>query len=586
MANAETDSAGGSRTADDNSGRPTPWWRRLGVHAAALLVALLALVPLFDPRTPSLPDEGLYAAQVEALARGSWSLPRPATDLDPTGELDPWGASIDGDRVFPYPRRPLYPVLLVPFRQVFGLSGLLVVSALGTWVAALAAARIAGRMDRRLEVGTLWLVGAGSPLLYGATVVLGNAPAAAASGLVVLAVLNAIATPRPRRRWLGAAAIAAAVLVFLRSEGILVVAGLAATLVVVGTVSQVRRRRGEPSLWWAAATVATAGLVAFGANSWWARTVTPTVPRTTSVVTDRDPLNAAWVALVRPWEGLGLEVSVPLFFTVLAIPLAVLSLRIQPRRALLPVALLAVGAVAAVALQWQVPELMTGLVPAFPAVTAVALLGRRDLVDRSAQVCAGTAVVAAIAILATVYGDGGTTQWGGRFFWVLIPLLGPLAAAGLARGRDRLDTRVAAGCLVAVVLIIASIQAVALRSNATARAGYARAIRPTVEVAQAEDAPVLLVLYQPFGLGRMFWYRLASGEMTVLMVYPFDRLGPVLERAAAGRDRLVILTDAPPDIFLLGNGSVITEAGWGLRRPLPTRRRDPLVLERAGPAPG
>src|SRR5690606_38951901 len=139
------------------------------------------LLPLFDDGLVPMPDEGLYSAQAAYLSEGSWEGDRPAVDVDPHGELVPlFIDAVVGDRHIPYYRHPLYPAVLAGFYRVAGTTGLVLASVIGTWLAAVSAARLARRLDPRLTLPTLWLCGAGSPLLYYAYAVIGHAPAAGA----------------------------------------------------------------------------------------------------------------------------------------------------------------------------------------------------------------------------------------------------------------------------------------------------------------------------------------------------------------------------------------------------------------------
>lgn len=64
------------------------WRRPLRVHAAALGLLLLALMPLLGTERMFSADEGALQSQANMLATGKgWFLDHPRPDLDPTGEL-------------------------------------------------------------------------------------------------------------------------------------------------------------------------------------------------------------------------------------------------------------------------------------------------------------------------------------------------------------------------------------------------------------------------------------------------------------------------------------------------------------------
>ena len=63
--------------------------------------------------------------------------------------------------------------------------------------------------------------------------------------------------------------------------------------------------------------------------------------------------------------------------------------------------------------------------------------------EGAGRVLVAVAAIAAVGTLATQYREGGSAEWGGRYFAVLLPLVVPVAVAGLAAARDRLDPAVA-----------------------------------------------------------------------------------------------------------------------------------------------
>jgi len=562
---------------DETPSPPRPKvWRSFSVHAAALAALLLVLVPLFDDGWVASPDEGVYSAQAANLADGSWASPRPARDVDVDGEFDGLtGAFVrDGEHV-PYSRHPAYPLVLAPFYALAGTTGLVLVSALGTWVAAVAAAVIARRFSERFALPTLWLVGIGSPLLFDAYVVIGHALAAALCG--TLFVLLAKALEGPRWRWTVAVLPCAVLLSLMRSEGAVVVvatgAALAATAIRFRPHDRARiavAPLGQVAL---GVGVAAAGALAFLADDRWSDLITGTTG-TGSGSVDRDSnlLAAAWSDLLQPWHGSALTASSSAAIAVLAPTLGALALRLQPKRTLLPLALVGMGAIAAVVRLVESPVLISGLAAAFPALVVGLLLLPGDvLAEPIGRVAALAAALSGVAILATSYGEGGTTQWGGRFFHVLLPIVVPLAVVGLDAGRRRLRRPEVAVAAAAVLVLTAAFSALSLRANSAYRGLSRRTVVGTMDEARSRpstEAGGSLVVVSPLnasGAGRAFWKQVTDGH-PILSSEGLGTLHGILEDAeAAGRREVLVVTDREPEMISFLLGSTLRRLDWAVQ---------------------
>jgi hypothetical protein len=132
------------------------------------------------------------------------------------------------------------------------------------------------------------------------------------------------------------------------------------------------------------------------------------------------------------------------------------------------VAMLAVtAALAALAALATGPDsLAPGLLVTLPLAAAGVVLLRRDQLLRSpaATVAAGTFALFALAVLATQYPQGGSGEWGGRYFALGLPLLVPLALAGLAAQKGRVDDVAARTGAVALVVCTAAMSVMAVGS--------------------------------------------------------------------------------------------------------------------------
>src|SRR3546814_4627235 len=117
-------------------------------------------------------DEGAAAHQARLLAtRGSWTAALPVPELAGLQNEFPLVKSDlleDGWALFA--QHPLYPAFLAPLFSLGGGSALLLSFTFGTWVAALADARLFRQLGSGagVSVAALWLVGVGSPLRFDA----------------------------------------------------------------------------------------------------------------------------------------------------------------------------------------------------------------------------------------------------------------------------------------------------------------------------------------------------------------------------------------------------------------------------------
>lgn len=325
---------------------------RIVAHGLILLLILLSLVPLVDNGYLAIPDEGLYTAQADNIARGAWAQERPTADIDRHGD---WfvvtGSTIVGDKAIPYARRPLYPTMLAPFFGRFGVGGSLVLSALGTWIATCATAGVAAALDRRAVLPTLWLVGLGSPLLFDTYLSVGHSWGAAFLALCVLGASWVLLLQEGNLRqatWCGVTVVSAALATLVRSEGVIAVVALGASLIAVGTLGKPDRRHPPESAKPESCPLGTSGIAAYLLNDLWSKAITAGI-KGDSTVADRMPdfLGATWTGVLRPWYPNDTAANVPMALVLLGSLAMPLILRWLPRFRLLAFGLLCVAAIAA-----------------------------------------------------------------------------------------------------------------------------------------------------------------------------------------------------------------------------------------------
>jgi hypothetical protein len=114
-------------------------------------------------------------------------------------------------------------------------------------------------------------------------------------------------------------------------------------------------------------------------------------------------------------------------------------------------------------------NVVPGLVVAFPLATAGVLSLRRPVFHLIGPVIvAATAVLYALAVLATQYAGGGGGEWGGRYFALLIPGAVPLLLAALrlqSRALPLLVGRALAGALIVCSLALTTMAIGGLRTS-------------------------------------------------------------------------------------------------------------------------
>ncbi|MEQ1786697.1 MAG: hypothetical protein ABL966_06575, partial [Acidimicrobiales bacterium] len=166
----------------------------LGAHAGALLLVLLAIVPFVGLGVSYSADEGAAIIQAQSLAAGDgWIIPHPFPELDPRGDLYPLELSSTGpDGVAAYAKHPIYPVVLAAADRVGGQPAMILLSVLGTWLAALGAAVLTRQLTGGLARTALWVTGVGSPLLFDGYWVIAHSLGAAAIVWAVVAVVAAL----------------------------------------------------------------------------------------------------------------------------------------------------------------------------------------------------------------------------------------------------------------------------------------------------------------------------------------------------------------------------------------------------------
>ncbi|HEY4377797.1 MAG TPA: hypothetical protein VGM93_11595 [Acidimicrobiales bacterium] len=533
-------------------------------------MALVALTLMVGSHGRYTEDEGAAATTARSLVAGhGWLTPDPVPAADPTGTNYPLVQSDWGTKgTSAYAKHPTYAGLLAVADRAAGVSGMVGLSVAGTALAALASALLARRIDPRLAAPTLWLVGLGSPLLFDSQLLVAHAVAAATAGFAVLAFDAARDAPRRPAAVLGViGAVLTLATALLRTEGVLLAVGLGLALAV--TVPMERRLRGV--LLGGAAVVA--GGAAFLADHLarvrivGAAIVDPSPPTATSQGLLADRLHAFVHTMLTSGFASGTGPILVLAVSVL-LGTAVFALRRggSPAKA----GLLALGAgLLAVVRAFLPNDAIPGLLVAWPALwVGLVLAGRSAWGDSRRRLLVGASALFALAVFATQYAAGGGLEWGGRYFALALPLLAPVAVAGLDRagaamgGRDR--RRAVAG----LVLVSVGLSVVGLRELRSTESATNRFVDRVAETAgpvgAAEGRPVIVTTAS--FLPRVAWSTFDRQRW--LLVDPDHPQDLVARLRRAGVGRFTFVTPDPTGEARVVHGAravhTVHVDGWAL----------------------
>lgn len=565
-------------TADDGGGAAPsigPWWSRVpfAVHALVVLALLLVCIPIVGPNASFSADEGAVIVQAQHLAEGhGWIVANPFPQLDPTGRDFPLEISDPAAGGFaPYAKHPLYPLVLAGADHLGGVTGMVLVSVLGAWLAALVAAAIARGLSLGRGVSALWITGALSPLFFDAYLIQAHTLAAASFALAVWAALRMRRYPDP----FGGIALCAgtSVTVLLRSEGVLFVGALGVALVVDAV-----RKRGVGSVISIGIVSVTALVSTFG-ERWWIREILGTVtnvPANSSGAANGSGFLARVDALRVTWFQPGYSTMTTAVMLVVGaailVLLAVIGLRLGTRGSPL-VMIGAVGAAAVLVarLFFGRIEPIPGLLVAFPAAMGVAALPFRSVWrSRSQTLLALSCAVGFLAVLATEYPTGGGGEWGGRYFAIGVPVLVILLVIVWETRKGALD--LPARTVLPWAFVVGSI-ALSITGILSLRDVHGRrdAVVNTVAAAAAGtiagDRGRPLVIARGGALPRVAWSILDDGRWQLRT----DSIESVLDRAAdLGIREVVVAT--PPGVKPVQPGGVVSDVqderyvgGWHIQ---------------------
>lgn len=559
-----------------SSSRPArfPAAAALWLHAALLLIALSVLVPIVNNGHIALMDEGVYLAQARNLENGAWSRVRSTSDVDLNGDFEPvTEGGVNGDRVVAYFKHPLYPLLITPAYMVGGVAGVMMLSVIGTCGAALSAAFLASRLKPSYGVWALWIVGLGSPLIFDAYLAIAHSIAAAFAGFAVLGVVRAI----DDRQWinLSYALPCVALLTAVRSEGLILAVVLAVVVSLMALGWPPLRRTDRPGLFVAVSILGTAAIT-YMIESRLAHSIVGTdslalkggSPTQRLTLDSLNPISGLWASVLTPFSGSWIDAKASVILIFVSIVMSAIAIRLAPMRRLFPLGLLVLAALSSLWLMAEHTELIGGLLPAFPILAmGMICLPYRGLDGLTAKILLGVSFGTAALIAMVNYGSGSNLEWGGRYFHVTIPLLGPLVVCGIDNAFiifTKRERRLGITCLGLVSLVMSFW---ALKSQIELRS-WARQVNERVEAAVEKFDPdgqssiVVTLRVQADGVARTLW----DFDGRLLAANGLASFPALLSMAShSGQQRLIIVTSIVPSLLEspdIGIHEMITDAGW------------------------
>lgn len=516
----------------------------LGGHAVALLVVLVALLPVVGWEASYSADEGAAIIQAQSLADGDgWVIPHPMPELDPDSSLYPLELSSRGpDGIASYAKHPFYPVLLAGADLVAGHLGMVLLSILGTWLAALGAAALSVRIGVGRPRTVLWLVGLGSPLLFDSYWVLAHSLAAAAGVWAVVLLLSGEAK-RVRALHVGGAAALVVLATLLRTE-----AGLFG-LAVAGSMGLLAAVHRRVSLLVGGAVMGAAALGARLVETWLHDQILGGAATSTAAfnarsraggVADRwDGLEAAWLRATPPGGETGAATLV-----VLGVALAVAAIVMLRRADDGAARALAIGSAGAFFVRaLMAPAAVPGLVMAMPLLAAGAAAGSPAVVRRwDRRFVLAVVTLFWLAVIATQYAEGGVAEWGGRYFAMGIPLVTPLLVAALTSVLDRRPRPTARTIRGALAVAVLSLAVLSVRELRRVHLETERTLERIDEMAAlAGEDPVIVTDASP--IPRLDWRHFDDRRW--LLARPDDNADLPARLAEQGVTRWVLVS---PDV--------------------------------------
>ncbi|MCP3856042.1 MAG: hypothetical protein GY698_15095 [Actinomycetia bacterium] len=515
-------------------------------HALMLAFVLVAGLAIVGPGSVFMSDEAAGIAQARTIVEhGGWAGEPAFPEVDPEGQWFPviYATATEGGPA-PLVKHPVFSALQAAGYAVQGRTGVYLLSVFGTTAAAVLAALTARRIRDDIAVATLWVVGVGSPLLFDAYLALAHSLAAAVAAALFLAGLRARGSTRWSTIWL--VVPPAVVGPLLRSEFLILILALAVSVVISSRRETVGR------------AAATAGLLGLGgAFGLWADGVLTGWILGSGPVAANVPTSGelGWLqgrieGFVTTWLQPGYLGTASEGLAVLATVLVVgaaLQLRLGRRtddqmQLVLALAGMALGLRIAGGALSPIP----GILLAFPLLpVGLMLFQRRQLESEPTVLAVSTSVLFALGLLATQWPQGGSGEWGWRYFAVAIPILTPVLVGSVRGAFEKWAVPHRIRVLSVGVLAVWSLLAIgALRAVHQVNDQVVADTEALVAGVDPGDGGEPVLITTTDQIGRLAW---ADADRTRWLRVPTSDLAEVQARLAASGVEQWVLLALPED---------------------------------------
>lgn len=261
--------------------------------------------------------------------------------------------------------------------------------------------------------------------------------------------------------------------------------------------------------------------------------------------------------MLRPGRELIVDVTPILTGTSIFLVLGALAVRFRVPWRALPWGLFVLGAGgwvwATIAMTDTGTFFVSGLLPAFPALLfGVLAVGRAEVRQVEIATSVAVALVCLGVSLLFVHSQGGT-EWGGRFFHVLlVPAIAPIVAVmDRSRGYFNASERRLLVVPLVVLLLAPSLSALKFvdRRKVVIERQVNEVVRRAQEVSTVGHRPLIIIWrFKPTGASRQLWEQ----RETLDILAPLDHRGLIelLNRpAVVDRRQALFVTDVPPGLL-------------------------------------
>jgi hypothetical protein len=164
--------------------------------------------------------------------------------------------------------------------------------------------------------------------------------------------------------------------------------------------------------------------------------------------------------------------------------------------------------------------------------------------------CVAVAAIFALGVLANQYADGGSGEWGGRYFAIGWPTIVPVVLLAVARAGERIDRPTRRWVLGATAVLCTALSLLALMSLRESRTRTDDLVDATVAAAAATPAadgglPVIVTTHN--AIGRWAWEHQEEARWLRVADEPVEPMLGDLGELGVGQILLVGRGEPDPD---------------------------------------